>query len=90
MTQLYVELQVPPSNSNLKEFVEESFNEGAEVGRNCQDGCKRFCVGSHRSTLAAIDKTQFIIIILTRGVQTLDGYHLVCNEVQSTDDIFIR
>ena len=90
VTQLYVELQVPPTNSNLKDFVEDSFNEGTEVGRNCQDGCKQFSVGSHRSTLADIDKTQFIIIILTRGVQTLDGYHLVRNEVHSTDDIFIR
>ena len=36
ITQLYAELQVHPTNSDFKEYVEESFNEDSQVGHNYQ------------------------------------------------------
>ena len=32
-----MELQVPPTDSNLKEYVED-FNEESHMGHNCQEG----------------------------------------------------
>ena len=40
--------------------------------------------------LTLIDETEFFIIVLTRAVQTLDGWRLNLNNVTPIHDVFVR
>ena len=50
-TQMYVELQVPEDNSNLKDCVEEYFNISTLIGKVCEEGCHKFVEAEKRSRL---------------------------------------
>ena len=88
--QLYLELDVPEDNSNLKDFIEEHFNMSYLTGQNCDDGCKKFNEVEKSFKMTLIDEAEFFIIILTRTVQTLDGFRLNQNKITATDNVFIR
>ena len=89
-TQMYEEMQVPPDQSFLKHYLEQSFNEGSIVESYCQDGCKKKGTGEKRTTLKSVDNSKLIIIILSRAIETNEGYKLVRNRVKSMNGIFIR
>ena len=89
-TQLYEELPVPPHQSNLKCYVEQSFNGSTTVETHCQDGCKVVGQGERRTTLKSTKDSKFIILILSRAVAIPQGYKLVTNSVISTDPVHIR
>ena len=88
--QLYLELSVPPNGSDLKTCIEELLNEGSNVGCYCEEGCNSFSLKVKRTSLTCSDEAKFLIIILTRGIESLDGYQLVNNQINSTDVINIR
>ena len=88
--QLYVEIPVPPNGSSLKKYLEEFFNEGSPVLRQCRDGCNALSRKIQRPELHNSKDATFLIVILTRGVQTLDGYKLINNKIDSTDIVKIR
>ena len=88
--QLYVEIPVPPNGSSLKMYLEEFFNEGSAVLRECRDGCNAVSRKIQRTELHNSEEAKFLIVILTRGVQTLDGYKLINNKIDSTDIVNIR
>ena len=88
--QLYVELPVPPNRSVLKNNVEEFFNERSEFGSYCEEGCKTLSVKSKWSSITSVEETKFLIVILTRGMETMDGYQLIKNEIKSTETLHIR
>ena len=87
--QIYVEIPVPPENSNLSDYVEEFFNMSELVGLHC-DACKNFGQAEKRSELTRANEAEFLIIILARAVTTLDGYKLVEHKILATDDLLIR
>ena len=87
---MYVELQVPEDNSNLKDCVEEYFNISSLIGKNCEEGCKKFVEAEKRSRLTSITDTEFLIIILTRGMQSFDGTIYNRNRTVATEDVFLR
>ena len=88
--QLYVELPVPPNKSVLKNNVEEFFNERSEFASYCEEGCKTLSVKSKWSSITSVEETKFVIVILTRGMETMDGYQLIKNEIKSTETLHIR
>ena len=88
-TQMYLEIPVPPDNSNLNEYVEEFLNTGELVGLRCENGCQSFVQAERRSTLTASAETEFLVVVLTRAVETLDGFKLVKNTTLPTNDVFI-
>ena len=88
--QTYVELQVPPDGSTLKDYVEDHFNSSTMVGVFCEDGCKKFVQAAKSSRIKDTSDAEFIPVILTRAVETLDGYKLNRNKIISSNDIFIR
>ena len=90
ITQMYVELQVPPDGSSLNDYVEEYFNSCSLVGAFCENGCKQFAQSEKRSSLTKADETKFLTIILTRAVETLDGFQLNRSNIIPTNDIWIR
>jgi hypothetical protein len=89
-TQMYLELQVPPDCSNLNEYIENYLNSSSAVGAYCENQCKKLVQSEKRSTLTTAGETEFIIVILTRAIETLDGFQLNRNRIKATDDVFIR
>ena len=89
-TQMYVELQVPPDNSKLSDHMEEHFNLSSMVGKFCENKCQRFVESEKRSTITSIADTEFIPVILTRAVETMDGFKLSRKKTISTNEVCIR
>ena len=89
-TQIYLEIPVPPDNSNLNDYIESYFNSSSLIGLQCENVCDNFLPAEKRSQLTKSDETDFFIVILTRAVQTMDGFKLVKNETIPTNDVFIR
>ena len=88
--QLHFELPVPPNNSNLKDHVEDFLTKELNVGVYCEEGCDAFRQKIKRTAITNIEETKFITVILTRAIETLDGFQLVKNKIDATDDIEIR
>ena len=88
--QIYIELAVPPHGSNLSDYIEDYFNGNSTVGAFCQNECKRFGPSEQRSSMTKVAETEFFIVVLTRAVETLDGYQLCDREVKATNDVLIR
>ena len=43
-----------------------------------------------RIRLSSVEETDFITVILTRTMETEDGYKFNTNKIESTNDLFIR
>ena len=89
-TQIYVEVPVPPNNSNLNEYIEDQLNSSCLVDKFCEDGCQTLVQAEKSSRVTLASDTAFLIIILTQAVETLDGFKLVESKVTATNDLFIR
>ena len=88
-TELFLEIPVPPDNSKLNEYVEEVFNIGELQGIHCE-ACHRFGQKEKRSKLFMGSESEFIIVILRRGIETLNGFKLIKHSTSPTDNVFIR
>ena len=88
--QMFIEIDVPPDNSNLSEYVEDYLNISSLVCIFCKDVCQKLCQKEKRTRLTLSSEAEFIVIILTRTVDTMDGKKLIRNKVNSTNDVFIR
>ena len=88
--QIYIELSVPEDGSSLNDCIEEYLCTSSLEGLNCENGCKKFNLFERKSNVTNTKETEFIIVILTRAVQTLDGYQLNTNRITATNDIYIR
>ena len=88
--QIYVEMPVPPNGSDLRNYVEEFFNGGSSILRDCRDGCNTLSQKIQRTELHNSEEAKFLIVILSRGIETVDGYQLVDNKINSTDKVTIR
>ena len=87
--QLYLELSVPANNSNLNDHIEETYNTASLFGRVC-DGCKQFTQAEVRNQISLASGTKFILILLSRAMNSVEGFFLNDNKVVATDDLFIR
>ena len=65
------------------------FNEGIHVDTNCSN-CNEHYTGIHRKTLTDVSKTQFIVLVCSRYLESIDGYELINNKVNSTGDVMLR
>ena len=87
---MYLELPVPPNDSNLNDYIEDYFNGSSSVRFFCENGCNNDVQSKKRSTLTRAAETEFIVVILTRAVETLDGFELNRNRTIPTNDVLIR
>ena len=87
--ELFIEIPVPPDNSRLNEFVEEVLNISELQGMYCE-ACQSFAQKEKRTKLALGCESEFMIVILQRGIETLDGFKLVKNCTSPTDNVFVR
>ena len=88
--QIYIELDVPPNNSILKDYVEDYFNTQSNFHSYCDGECKKLSDKITWTSLIRSDEAKFLIVILSRGIQTLDGFTFVKNKIDSTRNIQIR
>ena len=88
--QMYIELDVPEDGSSLNNHVEDYLCTSSLMGFNCENGCKKFNQFERRLIVTKIEETEYIIILLSRAVETLDRYQINTNKVIATNDIFIR
>ena len=89
-TKIYIELDVPPNNSILKDYVEDYFNTQSNFHSYCDGECKKLSNKITWTSLIRSDEAKFLIVILSRGIQTLDGFTFVKNKIDSTRNIQIR
>ena len=85
-----IDVSVPEHNSSLSDYVSEYLSTSELVDYFCEHGCKKNVEVEKRSDLTNISEVKFILVILTRGVSTADGYKLIHNEVKATDNLSIR
>ena len=88
--QIYLEVEVPRDGSDLKEQVENYLNDGIERVFNCEEGCKKLSQKRMRMTVNNILETEYLIIVLSRGVMTMDGYQFSQNRNNASKNISIR
>ena len=88
--QIYIELDVPQDGSSLDSCVEDYLCTSTLRGYKCESVCQKFSEFERRTTVTSIDETKFIIILLARGLENLDGYHFNTDKTVATNDIFIR
>ena len=89
-TESYLDIDVPANNSCLSTYVSEYLNTSELVAKNCEDGCKKFVQAEKRSKITHISQTEFITVILRRGVEIVGGYRMIDNEVSPTENLYIR
>ena len=87
---MYVEVPVPEDNSNLNDKVEEHLNTSSLVSLHCENLCEKLVQAEKSSKLTSVAETEFLIVVLTRGVDTVDGFQIINNRTVATNDIFIR
>ena len=88
--EMFLEMDVPPNNSTLSQCVEDYFCTSTLNARLCEDGCKVISQAESRTEIKLVEDTEFCIIILSRAIETLDGYELNQNQTISTNDVYIR
>ena len=85
----FLEFDVPPENSSLNLPIEEFLNNASLVGSSC-DVCKKKVQVEVKNQITNIKETEFITVILRRGVSALEGFTLNQSKVDSTADVFVR
>ena len=87
---LHIEIDVPPINITLKQYVEEILNGCIKVEYKCNDGCKMAEGAENRMNLKSCKETDLFIIILRRVIQDTEGSKIVQRSTETTHNIFIR
>ena len=88
--QIYLEMEVPPDGSGLKAQVENYLNDGLPRLYNCEEECKELRQKIMRMTVTNIQETEYLTIVLSRGVQTMDGYKFSKHRNNVAEAISIR
>ena len=87
---MYVELDVPQNNLILSEYLEEYFCTSTLNARFCKENCHAISQAEKRIEVKLVEETEFFIIILTRAIDTLDGFELNESLTNATNDVYIR
>ena len=84
---LFREMTCPPDNSRLKNYIEQTFSCSEEVEFTCE-GCQKRGIFKKSLKLCSEESSEFIIVVLTRGVSDLiNNYN---NKVNVTDNCIIE
>ena len=74
----------------MKFFIEKLLNEGTKERVICEEKCKNLSEKIKRTSLTNSDEADFLIVILSRGIDTPNGFQMLKNETKATDMINIR
>ena len=81
---------IPPDDSKFNDHVEMFLHASSLVGVFCERDCKTPVQAEKSSKMSNAAETNFFIVILSRAVETIDGYQFDRNRTKPTDDVFIR
>ena len=87
---MFIELDLPPDGSNVGAYIEDYLNISSLKCIFCEDACQKLCQKEQRSRITNSIETEFLTIMLTRAVETLDGKTFLKNKIVSTNDVYIR
>ena len=92
--QIYIEMEVPDSNSDLSYFVEKQLNESESIDYyHCEKrygGCGNRGGAEHSTKIKTLSDRHFLIVILRRLTMTEDNrFEINDNRVSATGDIKI-
>ena len=87
---LYIEIDVPPIDMTLNQYVEEIMNGFIKVDYNCKDGCKMAEGAENRMVMKSCQETELFIVILRRVIQDIEGVKIVNRSTETTHRINIR
>ena len=88
--EVFLEITLPPYNSSMKEIIENELNNTSFVEASCTESCKRMVRKTKRLEITNCEDVKFLIVILSRGVQTNEGYRFLKQKVDVLEDVFIR
>ena len=74
----------------MSEYLGYKYNTSELVGVKCESSCKKVVQKEKRMRISNVKETEFITVILTRTMETEDGYKFNTNKIESTNDLFIR
>ena len=89
-SQMYLEMTVPADGTALKIQVEDYLNEGSTMIYNCEDGCRKMTKKIKKMTFTSAAEAKFILVVLSRGFDTLNGYTFLKNKTPATENISLR
>ena len=81
---------VPPDSCELSQSIDDYLNTSSLVDLRCESKCQRIVQKEKTSILTSNEETNFLLVILSRAVETVDGYRFNQNRTISTNDVFIR
>ena len=88
--QLFIELYVTSNDLNLNDKLEEYFNMSELIGIHCAGSCKQVTQAEKRNQLTDGTATKFLLVILSRAIQTAGGFAVNRSNIKATNDVFIR
>ena len=80
----------PAPGSNLKSCIENLLNEGSKNTIMCEEKCKSMSEKMKRTSLTNSDEADFMIILLSRGIDNPNGFQMLETKTKATDIITIR
>ena len=89
MNEMFLELAVPLNGADLRKCVEDTLNEESFINADCHK-CQQEVQKTMRKEIVDCDDAQFIIVILSRGIQSLNGYQFIKKQCTATNPISIR
>ena len=87
---MYIEVDVPPDSCELSKSIDDYLNTSSLVDLRCDSICQRMVQKEKTSILTSNDEMNFLLVILSRAVATMDGYQFNSNRTLSTNDVYIR
>ena len=87
--QTFIEIDVPEEDSKMNTSLEFFFNSASLVSSSCQI-CKKDVQVEVRNQILRIEDTNFITIVLSRGMDAVDGFHLNTKKIICTEEMFVR
>ena len=82
---------IPYENGDLSECLGYQYNTSELIGKICKSStCNKMVQVEKRMRLSSVKETDFITVILTRTMETEDGYKFNTNKIESTNNLFIR
>ena len=83
-------MHVPANDTDMKTHVEDYLNDGSTRLYNCEEGCKKMTEKMIKLNITNTAESQFITVVLNRGINTLHGYKFLNNRVDASKDIYLR
>ena len=74
----------------MKELIEKELQAKSFVEADCAENCNSRVNKSKRREVIDYEDVKFLIVISSRGVQTMEGYQFSRHQVNILDEVTVR